>query len=118
MKKFAGVIFLVLAMHGSRAQKPPVNPYTAIDKKMLQIPSSQTASTSAIAQYIGQNFTSAKDKARAIFIWTASSIRYDLENMFAINFYEKKEDKIAKALMNRKGICENYAAVFTDICSK
>lgn len=38
--------------------------------------------------------------------------------MFAINFYEKKEDKIAKPLKTRKGICENYASLFTDICIK
>jgi hypothetical protein len=38
--------------------------------------------------------------------------------MFAINFYEKQEDKISKPLKTRKGICENYAALFTDICLK
>ncbi len=38
--------------------------------------------------------------------------------MFALNFYEKKEEKIAKPLKTRKGICENYSALFTDICSK
>ncbi len=36
--------------------------------------------------------------------------------MFAINFYEQKEEKIAKPLKTRKGICENYAALFNDIC--
>lgn len=38
--------------------------------------------------------------------------------MYAINYYEKKEDKIAKPLQTRQGICENYAALFTDICQK
>jgi hypothetical protein len=38
--------------------------------------------------------------------------------MFAINFYEKNEDKILKPLLTRKGICENYASLFTDICLK
>jgi hypothetical protein len=38
--------------------------------------------------------------------------------MFAINFYEKKDEKIAKPLRTRKGICENYASLFTDICIK
>ncbi len=38
--------------------------------------------------------------------------------MYAINFYEKKEDKIAKPLKTRKGICENYADLFNDICLK
>jgi len=38
--------------------------------------------------------------------------------MFAINFYEQKEEKISKPLKYRKGICENYAALFNDLCSK
>ena len=38
--------------------------------------------------------------------------------MYAINYYEKKEDKIAKPLQTRQGICENYAVLFTDICEK
>jgi len=38
--------------------------------------------------------------------------------MYAINFYEKEEEKIEKPLRTRKGICENYAALFTDICIK
>ncbi|MCW3123793.1 MAG: hypothetical protein JWQ38_3285 [Flavipsychrobacter sp.] len=101
----------------SHAQK--VKPdYTAIDKKALQIPAAQTKTTRDIADYVTANFTSASDKARAIFIWTASNIQYDIDNMFAINFYEKREEKINKALSTGKGICENYATVFNDICSK
>ena len=38
--------------------------------------------------------------------------------MYVVNYYEKKEDKIAKPLQTRQGICENYAALFTDICEK
>ena len=68
--------------------------------------------------YINANFHSNEDKVRAAFIWVAANIRYDVPNMYAINYYEKKEDKIAKPLQTRQGICENYAALFTDICLK
>ena len=86
-----------------------------IDKKALLLPDSLTKSTEAIASYINANFHSNEDKVRAIFIWVASNIRYDVPNMYVINYYEKKEDKIAKPLQTREGICENYAALFTDI---
>ena len=77
-----------------------------------------TKTTENIAVYIKTNFTKDIDKSRAIFIWTATNIQYDIDNIYAINFYEKKEEKIAKALKNRKGICEHYAAVFNDVCLK
>ena len=118
MKHVTGTLLFAFMACVTIAQKTVVNPYASVDKKMLEIPAAQTTSTAAIAQYVQSNFTHNTDKARAIFIWTASSISYDLDNMFAINFYEKKEDKINKALTTHKGICENYAEVFTDICIK
>jgi transglutaminase/protease-like cytokinesis protein 3 len=96
----------------------PPNPYLEIDKKALLLPDSLTKSTVAIATYINANYHSNDDKVRAAFIWVVSNIRYDVPNMYAINYYEKKEDKIAKPLQTREGICENYAALFTDICEK
>ncbi|MBA3827352.1 MAG: hypothetical protein H0X33_00295 [Taibaiella sp.] len=111
MKKSIIYSFLLLLSHTVSAQK-----YTAIDKVALKIPDSMTTSTAGIARYVTAHFTTDEEKARAIFIWIASNIQYDLPNMFAINFYETKEEKIAKPLRTRKGICENYAAVFNDVC--
>ncbi len=118
MKPIKFILLFFLATQAVFAQKTTVNEYAAIDKKALQLPDSLTTSTDQIASYINSNFSTAKDKSRAIFIWVASNIQYDIDNMFAINFYEKKEDKIAKPLRTRKGICENYASLFTDICIK
>jgi transglutaminase/protease-like cytokinesis protein 3 len=101
-----------------QALPEPPNPFAKIDKKALLIPDSLTKSTEAISSYINANFHLNQDKVRAAFIWVASNIRYDVPNMYAINYYEKKEDKIAKPLQTREGICENYAALFTDICQK
>ena len=92
--------------------------YAAIDRKALQIPAEQTSTTSGIADYIKANFRSDEDKARAAYIWVASNFSYDVENMYAINFYEKKEDRIAKALATHKGICAHYASVLNDINRK
>lgn len=112
------IIFVFLITQTVFAQKTTVNKYAAIDKKALLLPDSLTKTTEQIADYITSVFTTDEDKSRAIFIWVASNIQYDIDNMFAINFYEKKEEKIAKPLRTRKGICENYASLFTDICIK
>ena len=86
--------------------------------KALLIPNSLMKTTEGIAKFIVANFDKEPEKVRAIFIWVATNIKYDIENMFAINFYEEKADKISKPLKTRKGICENYAALFNDICTK
>ncbi len=94
------------------------NQYELTDKKALAIPEAQTGTTLDIAKYIATNFSEDSDIVRAIFIWTATNISYDVENMFAINFYETTGEKITNALKNRKGICANYAALFNEICQK
>lgn len=92
--------------------------YSAIDKKVLLIPDSLTASTDGISGYINSNFHTNIEKVRAIYIWLATKIEYDINNMYAINFYETKEEKISKSLKTRKGICINYSALFNELCTK
>lgn len=112
------MLMLLLPVRFSLAQKARVNVFSYVDKKALELPDSLSRTTEGIAHYVNATFKSDEEKVRAIFIWTASAIQYDLQNMFAINFYEKKAEKIAKALNTRKGVCENYAAVFNDVCIK
>ncbi len=111
------ILLLFITLAGS-AQRAKVNPYAAVDKIALQLPDSLTKNPDDIAAYFTAKFTTEIDKARAIFIWLATNIQYDVENMFAINFYESITDKIEKPLKTRKGICENYAALFNDISQK
>jgi transglutaminase/protease-like cytokinesis protein 3 len=118
MKKLKLLIFSFFLVQISLAQKAIVNEFATIDTKALRLPDSLTRTTTDISKYIIANFKTDQEKTRAIFIWVASNIQYDIDNMFAINFYESKEEKIAKPLKTRKGICENYAGLFSDICSK
>jgi hypothetical protein len=91
--------------------------YAAIDKKIALIPQKATSSTEEIANYINANFKTENDKIRAAFYWTASNISYDVKNMFAVNFEETPQDRIAKTLKTRKGICGDYAAIFNEIAA-
>jgi hypothetical protein len=118
MKYLSLIIVFFLLAKTLTAQKATVNEFAVIDKKSLALPDSLSTTTEDIANYITGHFTSDKEKARAIFIWIATNIQYDVENMFAINFYEAKEQKILKPLKTRRGICENYAALFNDLCLK
>ncbi len=118
MKPLKLLIPLILFTQLLTAQKTAINEYTAVDKKVLELADSSAKTTTGIANYIVSNFTSNTDRVRAIFIWTATNIQYDLDNMYAIDFYETTEDKVNRTLTTHKGICENYAAVFNEICLK
>lgn len=105
-------LFLVAGLGHSQ------NANALIDKQMSKIPVSSSGSTEAIADYINSNFKTEGDKIRAVFYWTASNISYDVANMSSINFNETSQEKIAKTLKTRKGVCIHYAEVFNEIANK
>jgi hypothetical protein len=92
--------------------------YTLVDSKMDKIPHELSTSTTGIAEYINANFKSENDKVRAAFYWTASNIRYDIENIESIDYKEISQDKIKNAVLTKKGVCIHYAEVFNDIAKR
>eukprot|EP01137_Pigoraptor_chileana_P012916 Opistho-2@65780 len=84
---------------------------------MDAMPSSKTATTSGIAEYINSNFKTDPEKIRAVFYWTAANISYDVPNMYQLNT-DSPQMKIENALKLRTGVCIHYAEVFNDIANK
>lgn len=84
----------------------------------LQIPYDSTFSSSTIARYVVENFHTEEDRLRAIHTWTATHIQYSSDSMYLINFNPDPDLKISAALKRRKGVCENFAAVFNDIAQR
>ena len=83
---------------------------------MSDIPAQQTFSTTGIAEYVKQKFSDDSKKLQAIHSWVASNIKYDTDSANIINMGVDPEAKITAALRRRRGVCENYAAIFNDIC--
>ena len=89
-----------------------------VDRKALEIPLAETYSTTGIAGFITSNFNTDKEILRAIYTWVTANIRYDADSMYIINSEKDPEARIREALRRRKGVCENYAAIFNDIAVK
>jgi hypothetical protein len=110
--------FLAFLAFNLNAQKNPSSSFATIDAKALKLPDSLTVSTDKMAYWFLTEFNAENDRVRAVFIWIASNIKYDVANMYAINFYETDKQKIEKVLKTRAGICVNFACLFNDICRK
>ncbi|MBW3130788.1 transglutaminase domain-containing protein [Hymenobacter profundi] len=108
--------FSAQAQHSRLPTTPPTNPFAAVDKLALQLPDSAAHSTRGIARYITATFTSDTDKARAIYIWLARNIRYDVEKASQITLrHDSEENILRETLATRMGVCQQYADLFTDI---
>jgi hypothetical protein len=115
--KFCIILSLVICYAISGYTQNAID-YAGIDRKALAIPGAQTNSTANIADYINTHFKTDNEKVRAIYTWVAANIRYNADSIRPIVFEEDRELTIASALRRRKGVCENYASVFNDICLK
>ncbi|MBN1790813.1 MAG: hypothetical protein JW830_09970 [Bacteroidales bacterium] len=109
--------FLLLALiAGSRPQKE--RGYFAVSRIMSRIPDSLTLSTDGIAGYVNANFSTQKEKSRAIFIWITNNISYNFDSIFTIHSYPKPSEIAENILKTRTGVCLHYANLFTVIANK
>jgi len=95
-----------------------------VDDIALQIPPAYTRTTQGIADYYTWKFHDQTQRARAIFIWVTENIDYDVDKMFAIengaryNSDQEKSDDAKNTLRIKKGVCWDYACLFSDIANK
>lgn len=94
------------------------NDYRETDRLAFNIPASQTNSTTDIAAFINSHFDTDSKKVRAAYIWVISNIKYSTDSIHRIILNEDRDQLVTFALRRRKGVCENFAAIFDDICRK
>ncbi|MEO9003460.1 MAG: transglutaminase domain-containing protein [Ginsengibacter sp.] len=92
--------------------------YIETDRIALNIPIEQTTTTLDIAQYIKRHFDSESKKIRAIYTWVTNNIKYDRNSIHLVILDEDREERVTYALERKKGVCENFAAIFNDLCIK
>ncbi len=116
MKSFLILVLLVCCIERSVAQDD--NTFFDADRIALNIPASQTNNTADIAAFINAHFHTDTKKVRAIYTWVASNIKYDADSVHRVILIEDKEQLITSALKRKRGVCENFASIFSDICNK
>lgn len=107
--------------------------FAKVDEKVKAYPSSFTT-IDKLAEKINDDFKLDDEKARAIFTWIATNVKYDLaafgvnERPVAYSFRTQeekaakerkfKDDLAVKTLKSKKGVCQGYATLFESLCAK
>ena len=112
------LLILIGVMFGNATAEGQVFGYNEADWVALNIPKSETGTTKDIAAYIGKRLDSDNKKIRAIYTWVTNNIKYDKDSVHLVILDEDNEQKVTYALKRRKGVCENFAAIFNDLCIK
>jgi len=116
MKALLTFFCLFFTLFSATAQSS--NEYNETDRVGINIPESQSNSTADIAAYVDSHFNTDAKKVRAIYIWVISHLNYSKANLHRIILNEDKDELVTVTMKRRKGVCENFAAVFNDICRK
>lgn len=88
------------------------------EKIYINIPASQTSTSAGIAAYINSHFQGDDKKIAAIYSWLTANIKYDADSIHYIILDEDNEERVAWALRRKRGVCENFAAIFTDVATQ
>lgn len=91
---------------------------TIFGQKIPELPEQATESSLAIADFIQQQQLPDISKIAAVYNWVTQNIRYDTDSLYYFNWNCDHETRVAATLRRRKGVCENYAGLFSDILSK
>ncbi len=109
-------LMLLIAIH------PVVNAQatnlSSVDRRAGRFPDTVTTSVEDIANYIRANFNDEESRIRAAYRWVTANLRYDKDSMLSINWSKENDEKIAATLRRKKGVCDNFASLFTAIVVK
>lgn len=90
------------------------------DSLAKNIPDSIIISPDYFAKYLKDNFKSDEGIVRALYVWLGTNVSYDLDLLDSIKINPNKcynDNLIENTLKTKKGICNNYATVFSEICN-
>lgn len=104
-----GLVFICLFQQIDYAQSKNTDAIT--------IPEVNCTSVDALASYIKQNFSSDTARIRAIYVWVANSIRYDVKRF---NDRDKNPDippqSVSDVIATRSAVCQGYSDLFVALC--
>ena len=88
-----------------------------IDAEATSIPETNCTSVDALAAYIKQNFATDTARIRAIYVWIANHISYDVKRL---NDRDKNPDMppqtVGDVLASRSAVCQGYSDLFVALC--
>lgn len=88
-----------------------------VDADAASIPETDCTSVDALASYIKQHFPGDSDRVRAVYVWVANHISYDVKR-----FNERDKDPdappqtVADVLSTRSAVCQGYSDLFVALC--
>lgn len=113
MKKVAVLALVLLCFFGTDLCGQ--TKYLLVDKYAQTLPD-QGTDYRDIARVLTENFIWEEEKIRAIYVWIAHHIQYDLEQLATTGVGVSTDIDLAAVIGTGKGICQDYSELFAKMC--
>jgi exonuclease VII small subunit len=124
MNSFLKILFLVVIPFFSLSQNRN-SAFAALDDKIFNLPEYRSENTDSLVKILTKDFSSETEKVRAVFVWVANNISYNVpkyaERSRQANVIQKKADLSESAeniIQKRKAVCEGYSNLMEALCTK
>ncbi len=101
------------------------SPFQNVDDKILKLPAYNSDNLDSLAILLTKEFSTEKEKVRAIFVWVANNVSYNVpkyaERNRMMNVILKKADdgeSAVNVIRSRKAVCEGYSNLIKALCNK
>jgi Transglutaminase-like superfamily len=113
MKKVLLLLYLFTAVQILQAQlRQDVN---TLDAGHITIPDSVCITTTSMARYVNARCKTPYEKLSTFYKWVTRNIKYDADSVYYFNWSKPAAIIAATTIQRRKGVCENFAALFTEL---
>jgi Transglutaminase-like superfamily len=116
MKKVLILLCLFGAVQTPQAQfRQEMN---TLNAPVINLPDTVTGTTTSIARYINAHCKTEYEKIHTAYNWVTNTIRYDADSVYYFNWSKPTATVAAITVQRRKGVCENFAALFSELLSQ
>lgn len=104
---------MVKPLRAQWAQEP-----TILAARVVDVPDTAAHVLASLAQYVHTHCATDASQIHTLYNWVATHIRYDTDSMYHYNWSKPTATIAQTTLRRRKGVCENFAALFTELLTQ
>ncbi len=116
MKKGLALLCLLAVVQSQQAQFRQET--HTLSAEAIAIPDTATHTIASMALYVNTHCKTPYQKIRTLHEWVISHISYSPDSVYYFNWSKPTATVAATTVQRRKGVCENFAALFTELLLK
>jgi Transglutaminase-like superfamily len=116
MKKVLVLLCLFAAVPSLQAQlRQEIN---TLNAAVINIPDTASGTATSLTSYVNAHCNTKYEKIHTLYNWVTTHISYNADSVYYFNWSKPAAIVATTTIQRRKGVCENFAALFTELLTR